>query len=212
MLSLNELFKFVIQTSAFYKIDESHALKHSMDVYHFGNKIFNEEIKTNPTLKNNKIIIDTCCILHDMCDKKYMNESDGLKNINNFLLDKIEEPKIKVINDIISKMSYSKVKKEGFPDLKEYNELYHIVRQADILAAYDVDRAIMYSMIVDNKTYKKALEDTFILFINRVLKHIYDDTFYHKSALELGKKLHDESILKLELLQNNNNEYYKDDL
>jgi len=208
MLSLNELFKFVIRTSAFYKIDESHALKHSMDVYHFGTKIFNEEIKNHSTLKNNKIIIDTCCILHDMCDKKYMNESEGLKNINNFLYDKIEQPKIKVINDIISKMSYSKVQKDGYPDLKEYNELYHIVREADILAAYDVDRAIMYSMIVDGQTYKKALDDSVSLFNNRVLKHIYDDTFYHKSALKIGKKLHKEALLKLELLQNNNNKYY----
>ena len=55
MLLLNELFKFVILTSASYKIDESHALKHSMDVYHYGNKIFNEEIKHNPLLQNNKI-------------------------------------------------------------------------------------------------------------------------------------------------------------
>jgi len=140
-----------------------------------------------------------------------MIESEGLKNINNFLFDKIEQPKIKVINDIISKMSYSKVQKEGYPDLKEYNEIYHIVRQADILAAYDVDRAIMYSMIVDNKTYNKALDDSIALFNNRVLKHIYDNTFYHKSALEIGKKLHKEALLKLELLQNNNI-YNKHDL
>ena len=192
MLLLNELFKFVIITSASYKIDESHALKHSMDVYHYGNKIFNEEIKHNPLLQNNKIIIDICCILHDMCDKKYMDEQEGLKNINNFLLDKLEQPTIKIINDIISTISYSKVKKNGYPDLKEYNEIYHIVRQADILAAYDIDRAIMYSMIVDNKIY------------NRVLKHIHDGTFYHKSALKIGEKLHEEALLKLELLKNNN--------
>ena len=102
MLLLNELFKFVIITSASYKIDESHALKHSMDVYYYGNKIFNEEMKNNPILQNNKIIIDICCILHDMCDKKYMDEQEGLKNINNFLLDKLEQPTIKIINDIIS--------------------------------------------------------------------------------------------------------------
>ena len=204
MLLLNELFKFVILTSASYKIDESHALKHSMDVYHYGNKIFNEEIKHNPLLQNNKIIIDICCILHDMCDKKYMDEQEGLKNINNFLLDKLEQPTIKIINDIISTISYSKVKKNGYPDLKEYNEIYHIVRQADILAAYDIDRAIMYSMIVDNKTYNKALEDAIKLFDNRVLKHIQDGTFYHKSALKIGEKLHEEALLKLELLKNNN--------
>jgi len=205
MLLLSELFKFVIKTSAFYKIDESHALKHSMDVYHFGNQILNEEIKNNPILQNNKIIIDTCCVLHDMCDKKYMNEKEGLNNINNFLSDKIEESKINVINDIISTMSYSKVQKNGFPDLKEYNEIYHIVRQADILSAYDIDRAIMYAMIVDNKNYKDALDDSIELFNNRVLLHIYDDSFYHKSALEIGKKLHEDALFKINLLKKYNN-------
>jgi hypothetical protein len=205
MLLLSELFKFVIKTSAFYKIDESHALKHSMDVYHFGNQILNEEIKNNPILQNNKIIIDTCCVLHDMCDKKYMNEKEGLNNINNFLSDKIAESKINVINDIISTMSYSKVQKNGFPDLKEYNEVYHIVRQADILSAYDIDRAIMYAMIVDNKNYKDALDDSIELFNNRVLLHIYDDSFYHKSALEIGKKLHKDALFKINLLKKYNN-------
>lgn len=205
MLLLSELFKFVIKTSAFYKIDESHALKHSMDVYHFGNQILNEEIKNNPILQNNKIIIDTCCVLHDMCDKKYMNEKEGLNNINNFLSDKIEESKINVINDIISTMSYSKVQKNGFPDLNEYNEIYHIVRQADILSAYDIDRAIMYAMIVDNKNYKDALDDSIELFNNRVLLHIYDDSFYHKSALEIGKKLHEDALFKINLLKKYNN-------
>ena len=205
MLLLSELFKFVIKTSAFYKIDESHALKHSMDVYHFGNQILNEEIKNNPILQNNKIIIDTCCVLHDMCDKKYMNEKEGLNNINNFLSDKIEESKINVINDIISTMSYSKVQKNGFPDLKEYNEIYHIVRQADILSAYDIDRAIMYAMIVDNKNYKDALDDSIELFNNRVLLHIYDNSFYHKSALEIGKKLHEDALFKINLLKKYNN-------
>ena len=62
----------------------------------------------------------------------------------------------------------------------------------------------MYSMIVDNKIYNKALEDALNLFDNRVLKHIHDGTFYHNSALQIGEKLHEEALLKLELLKNNN--------
>ena len=41
-----------------------------------------------------------------MCDKKYMDEQEGLKNINNFLLDKLEQPTIKIINDIILRIFY----------------------------------------------------------------------------------------------------------
>ena len=32
---INSGFRYVIQTSDIYKIDESHALKHSMEVYNF---------------------------------------------------------------------------------------------------------------------------------------------------------------------------------
>jgi len=206
---LNKLFGFVMNICRKHNIDESHGLSHSMKVLHYAHEIYETEKLLEPVLKEHEKIIYISSVLHDMCDKKYMNENDGLKNINNFLVDKIEEPKIKIINDIISKMSYSKVKKEGYPDLKEYNEIYHIVREADILAAYDIDRAIMYSMMVDNQPYNKALDDSILLFNNRVLKHIYDGTFYHKSALQIGKKLHKEAFLKLKLLKNNKKELNK---
>ena len=49
-----------------------------------------------------------------------------------------------VIGDIIGSMSYSKVKKNGFPELGDYQTEYNIVREADLLAAYDIDRAIIY--------------------------------------------------------------------
>ena len=37
---INSAFNYVIQTSNFYSIDESHALKHSMEVFHLTNKIY----------------------------------------------------------------------------------------------------------------------------------------------------------------------------
>ena len=43
MSLLNKLLHFVILTSNKYKIDESHGLKHSMDVLQFAYKIFNAE-------------------------------------------------------------------------------------------------------------------------------------------------------------------------
>ena len=56
---INQLFKFVIRTSALYNIDESHALKHSMDVYQYANTIFHQEVIKNPYLKEQKSIIDS---------------------------------------------------------------------------------------------------------------------------------------------------------
>lgn len=204
MSLVNKLFKFVIMTSNLYKIDESHSLKHSMDVYNYANTIYNIEVIKKPYLKKHKQIIDICSILHDMCDKKYMNEQEGLENINNFLENKVEKRDINMITHIISTMSYSTVAKNGFPDLKEYTETYHIIRQADILAAYDIDRAVIYGMMAVNKDYKASLEDSLDLFDKRVLQHIYDNTFYHESALKIGQELHKNAETKIILLKKYN--------
>ena len=41
---LNIGFKYVIETSKIFNIDESHALKHSMEVFGFTKKIIDSEI------------------------------------------------------------------------------------------------------------------------------------------------------------------------
>lgn len=200
---INQLFKFVIRTSALYNIDESHALKHSMDVYQYANTIFHQEVIKNPYLKEQKSIIDSCAILHDMCDNKYVDETIGLKNINDFLANTFPQEEINTINQIIQTMSYSKVKKQGYPIIPKYQDAYHIVRQADLLAAYDIDRAIIYGMMVKGQSYEESLSESIQLFDKRVLQHITDNLFYHDSAIEIGKKLHHEAELKINELRKN---------
>ena len=73
---INIGFKYVIDTSQLYKIDESHAVKHSMEVYGFAKKIYESEFKSNPYLEKQREIIYMASIGHDMCDKKYMNENE----------------------------------------------------------------------------------------------------------------------------------------
>ena len=197
MVLLNELFKFVIYASTLYKIDESHSLKHSMSVYQYANSIFYQEVTQKPHLLEQKQIIDTCAILHDICDNKYVDETIGINNINKFLENKLEKDEISIINKIIQTMSYSKVIKYGYPKLGQYEDAYHIVRQADLLAAYDIDRAIIYGMMVKKQEYNESLKESINLFNERVLKHMDDNLFYHKSALEIGKKLHKEVELKI---------------
>lgn len=74
---INHCFDFVIDTSAIYKIDESHALKHSMEVYGYAKKIYDNEVIKHPYLENQQAIIYSAAIAHDMCDKKYMVEKRG---------------------------------------------------------------------------------------------------------------------------------------
>lgn len=195
---INYAFNFVIQTSKQYNIDDSHSLRHSMEVFQFANKIYNHEVINNPILVNQKNIIMCSAIIHDMCDKKYMNEQDGIKNINSHFKYFLNEEELDVVNSIISTMSYSTVKQKGYPDLKDYNLAYHIVREADLLAAYDVERCIIFQMIHNNTDYQDSLDYVKKLFNNRVLKYISDELFITDCAKNIAKDLHEKSLIKLE--------------
>jgi hypothetical protein len=87
-------------------------------------------------------------------------------------------------------MSYSKVKKNGFPDLGEYQLAYHIVREADLLAAYDIDRCIIYSMYRDDIDYFSARDIAVELFNNRVFRMRQDRLFKTKYSQKESLKLH----------------------
>ena len=198
---INSCFNYVKDTSHKYNIDESHSLKHSMEVFRFAKNIYESEVKSNIFLENQQDIIYSSIIGHDMCDAKYMNVNESVIRYKEFLYDKITEHDINVVEQIITTMSYSKVKVNGFPELGEYQLAYHIVREADLLAAYDIDRCIMYSMYFDKLNYTEALTRALDLFDKRVLLMHSDELFItdysKKLSLELLKKaLKDVAILK----------------
>ena len=87
-------------------------------------------------------------------------------------------------------MSYSKVKKDGFPVLNEYQLAYNIVREADLLSAYDIDRCVMYKMHCNNCSYSEALEDALNLFDYRVFKMRKDNLFVTPYSIKESLKLH----------------------
>jgi hypothetical protein len=192
---INHGFKYVIETSKIYNIDESHALKHSMEVYQFAKKIYNSEFIKNPYLDKHKEIIYMAAIGHDMCDKKYMDETEGILKYQTYLNPFMSSSDLDVIGKIIGTMSYSKVKKNGYPELGEYQLAYHIVREADLLAAYDIERCIIYKMYRDKFQYNKALEEATELFNIRVFKMIEDGLFLtnysQKESIILHKKAED---------------------
>ena len=109
----NELCKFILFTSKKYNIDSSHDITHSMDVLHYAHNIYKKEVYLNPGIKSHENIIYLASTLHDMCDKKYMDETENLQKIENFLTPHISKGETNAIYDIINTMSYSKVKKKG---------------------------------------------------------------------------------------------------
>jgi hypothetical protein len=187
---INLAFKYVVDTSELYNIDESHALKHSMEVYRYAKKIYESEIKINPFLEKQREIIFIASIGHDMCDKKYMDEKEGILRYQNYLSDYMKPTELEIMGKIIGTMSYSKVKVNGYPDLGEYQLAYNIVREADLLSAYDIDRCIIYRMYCNNCTYSEALEEALKLFDYRVFKMRKDNLFVTDYSKCESLKLH----------------------
>lgn len=199
-LLVNQCFQYVIHTSKTFNIDESHALKHSLEVFNLANKIYDNEIVKSPYLAEQKEIIYTSAILHDMCDKKYMEESTGIELMKNHMKDYLTEQDLNTICQIVSTMSYSKVKKVGYPNLGKYQKAYHIVREADLLAAYDIDRCIIYSMMCENLNYKGAIERTIHIFNQRVLQYRRDKLFETPFSKNASLLLHRKAVVDIERL------------
>lgn len=197
---INAGFRYVIDTSKKYNIDESHALKHSMDVYKIAKKIYESEVAKDPALEQQKEIIYLAAIGHDMCDKKYIDEREGIYKYQQYLTDYMNATQLDVIGKIIGTMSYSKVKSNGYPVLEEYQLAYHIVREADLLAAYDIDRCIIYAMYRDNSSYEDALKIALELFDNRVFKMRKNRLFITKYSKKESAKLHKKALQDVETL------------
>jgi hypothetical protein len=194
---INYSLKFVIETSKTSNIDESHALKHSLDVLKYARKIYNYEVDNNDIIKNHLNIICCSAIIHDMCDKKYMNEELGIINIQNYMKQYISKKELDIVLRIVKYMSYSKVRLNGYPDLGEYQLAYHIVREADLLSAYDIDRCIMYQMTINNNDFVSSLPIAIDLYENRVLNYIKDDLFVSEYSRGIASVLHRRAILDL---------------
>lgn len=196
MRVLPALFHYVKFRSGILNIDESHAVGHSMNVLHHAHNIYINSLHMYPILKEQEPIIYTSSIIHDMCDGKYTNVTDGLRNIHEFLNYKMPIKDIHVIEDIITKMSYSYVKQHGFPELGKYQMAYHIVREADLLSSYDMNRAIIYKMY-DGLTVEASMIDSYNLFNNRVLKYLDDGLFITDYSKRKAEEMQQEAIQQM---------------
>ena len=123
----NELSKFILETSIKYKIDETHNISHSMNVLHLAHAIYETELLTNPSIVAHKNIIYLAAALHDMCDKKYMNEAEGLAEIKAFLNYKITDAENDAIASIITNLEMDH--HDYFKNFESYKKLH----EADVI-------------------------------------------------------------------------------
>jgi HD superfamily phosphodiesterase len=199
-LSLSKLFQFVIAISARHNIDESHSLGHSMRVLYFAEQIAAEEplyISSPKILENDRPIIQAAAILHDTCDKKYRDERTGLLEIRDFLAPMMPSQQIAETCRIIENMSYSKVTKTGMPNLGIYQTAFNVVREADLMDAYDFDRSMMYHIYKYNKSIEDAYKDATELFERRVCKHADDGLLTTQYAVRRHPELTQIAMMRM---------------
>ena len=183
-LLLNQAFLCVVEMCKQHNIDESHALKHSLDVFSFAKHLCTNEVS------HQERVIYVSAIIHDMCDRKYLEEDIGTASIRKYLVHFMTPEELDAVLLIITNMSYSKVKKKGFPVLGEWQMAYHIVREADLLASYDIDRCIIFGMLKEHLGYTQATERAKKMYEVRVLNYINDGMFITEKGLVKAKELH----------------------
>ena len=198
MKFISYLVNYVATTSIKKGIDASHGVPHSLDVIRRASDIFNNVKWLYPTIIPQERVILTAAGIHDMCDGKYMDELEGIKNIELFLQDKLEPHELDITKQIITTMSYSKVKKNGFPYLGNYQMAYHIVREADLLAAYDFERAMLFNMNKTGGDVLTAYENSCEIFHSRILRHNDDNLFVTDYSRMMSYKLHDNALKEMD--------------
>ena len=197
MKFISSLVQFIMATTQSKSLDESHGVMHSFNTLHYAQNIFENEKLTHSDLIPHERVVYVASALHDMCDKKYMNESEGIDRIDNMLKEHISDKEIKAVHDIVGTMSYSKVKKQGFPDLGKYQSAYLVVREADLLCAYDFDRALIYHMYHKNNDFQEAYQESMELFKNRVFKHEKDNLFTYDYSKQQAAELKKQSLQRI---------------
>ena len=194
---ISKLFGYVFTYALRHRIDESHGLSHSMNTLYYAHQIFKTEVKLRPQIQPQERMIYTAAILHDMCDAKYTDKSTEIARIDHFLQDKLTDKECEMTKAIVSSMSYSHVTQHGFPQLGDYQTAYHIVREADLLTAYDVDRSIVFHMHTKNATTYEAYTNARKFFMERVFLHNEHKLFYTEYGRKQSVVLHEKTLERL---------------
>jgi hypothetical protein len=127
-------------------------------------------------------VIMAAAILHDTCDKKYRDEDSAILEVRDFLSSWMNPVEVNATVAIIGGMSYSKVIKTGMPDLGEYQSAFNVVREADLMDAYDFDRSMLYHMHRNEEPLENSYKNACDLFETRVFRHMDNGLLLTKYA------------------------------
>ena len=196
------LVAFISERCIAYNIDESHGLKHSQDTVGWAIQLLDAE--TDITEDERRMTI-YCAALHDMCDRKYVDETIAVKIIRSWLtlVEKWTYEMAAVLIDIITTMSYSKLKKtKVWPNHGKWQRAYNIARHADLLDAFIPMRCYLYQKHItpeiSDATAWSVVHD---LFEVRVFRYVSDGWITLSLAVKLAEGLTKEALV---IIKSNN--------
>jgi hypothetical protein len=189
-------FRFVEKQAAVHSIDWSHGLAHSQQVFAFTVALL-EQYQGQVDSEQERIA-RAAAIVHDMCDRKYNLEQSGLTDIGNLFDSQgcTADFRDRVMA-IITQMPYSRVKQRGYPSLGRDMLPYHIVRNADLLCAYDIRRCIVYNRDCLKTAAGSPAEREAVRSImqDRVLRYLADGWINLPPAAAIAEPLHEKAVM-----------------
>ena len=198
-----------------YGIDDSHNHVHSKEVLFWAGQILQAHPETLHSM--DRVAIGHCALLHDILDRKYIGP-DSYDKVHEIVLHHLThasgtETASHMMNVMLS-MSYSKT---VFPDpvngtvhvrfpswiddKKTWSTIYHIVREADLLSAYNIARMVEYRRAkFPTMTESEMRDDIRQMFASRMSTMIERGLFVHPASARLASALCTVANLKMSML------------
>jgi hypothetical protein len=131
--------------------------------------------------------------LHDCVDKKYVDPVTASIHVHQFLTSiGWSDARAYALLAIITTMSYSKLcgavvdRTPVFPKHGEWDRVYHVVRQADLLCSYHVHRCYQYQLRI-HPDWTEAAHWLRVeaMFQDRMFKYVTNGWFVSREAMAL---------------------------
>ena len=194
---MTKVWEFVGQRCSEHGIDDSHGLVHSKATVAWAKLLLDSFDDVSAEERRFALY---GAALHDMCDSKYMDVGAGQAQIRSWLLDSAggwTTEDADALIGVIGTTSYSKLKKactvesDGkvrivYPEHGKWQRAYHIIRHADLLDAYIVERCMLYNEhIYPTMSVDESWERVIRIFEDRVFKYVSDGWIFYPAALAL---------------------------
>lgn len=192
-------YRLMKEISRVGRIDDSHNEKHSKEVLFWTIDILRHPKTTKDPLKIK--MAAQCALLHDALDRKYA--TDFSSTVSDHLQLFHTEDEVEVMMKIMRTMSYSEIRKNGFPTwIQEspYQQLFHIVREADLLSSYNLARMVEYRRHLGGFTDQKIKDEIVELYDRRMGRLVEHGLFVLPGSAERAAQLDGIARAKLRML------------